>query len=376
MINELLSSLDDEISLADWQGLPSLVHSYTIATEPVFAAVKEAANTLPFDSDREVWFNPERRVMWVSWSPQDTDARRDMFKSAVSGPLNNHVETVRDAIIECPDTLGQEPWLRAKMALELSTVLKPRGQVAGWLPGGLNAIYGPIGPSPVAAMIGTGLMGAGAGYGAGALTEWLMPGVFEKKRLRRLGAILGGIGGALPGLWWGTVNLRHGKSMLDSWPHRPTFGIAGRPTEAEIEKAASEYLTDRVVTLRRELLLRPEAKKAAWGEPVPLLYSPIIPVDQFQTAVWLDSRTPVAYRGATAGLVDAASLSRGGIGMISPADIARVAIGAGTGYASATLVGKVLGALAGVSPQAQKVLQQSGTWAGVITNALPLVFGG
>ena len=50
-------------------------------------------------------------------------------------------------------------------------------------------------------------------------------------------------------------------------------------------------------------------------------------------------------------------------------------MGMGSGYVSGMLVGKALGALAGLKPHAQKQLQQAGTWAGFLTNVVPLAFG-
>jgi len=46
----------------------------------------------------------------------------------------------------------------------------------------------------------------------------------------------------------------------------------------------------------------------------------------------------------------------------------------GTGWLSGMLVGKTLGALAGLRPESQKTLQQTGVWAGVLTNVVPKLF--
>jgi hypothetical protein len=47
----------------------------------------------------------------------------------------------------------------------------------------------------------------------------------------------------------------------------------------------------------------------------------------------------------------------------------------GSGYVSGLVVGKTLGALAGLKPEAQQSLQQAGTWAGLLTNVVPMAFG-
>jgi hypothetical protein len=105
------------------------------------------------------------------------------------------------------------------------------------------------------------------------------------------------------------------------------------------------------------------------------LYVQDIPVDAFNRVIWQDPNTSLPLRAATTGLVEAASQSRGGIELISPYDIARVAVGMGSGLASGMLVGKALGALAGLTPGAQDTLKRTGMWAGALANLVPKAFG-
>ena len=61
--------------------------------------------------------------------------------------------------------------------------------------------------------------------------------------------------------------------------------------------------------------------------------------------------------------------SNGRPGLISWRDVSRAAIGAGIGYAGATLFGKVLsGIFGGIAPSSQRRLQQAGTVAGMLVN--------
>jgi hypothetical protein len=57
-------------------------------------------------------------------------------------------------------------------------------------------------------------------------------------------------------------------------------------------------------------------------------------------------------------------------------DIARVGMGMGAGYVQASIGGRVLGALAGLTPQAQKTLQTAGVIAGAVKSVIPGLFGG
>jgi hypothetical protein len=65
----------------------------------------------------------------------------------------------------------------------------------------------------------------------------------------------------------------------------------------------------------------------------------------------------------------------GGSPWISPLDIAQVAMGAGAGLMSGLVVGKTLGALAGLSPSGQQQLQQVGLWSGMLSSVVPKIFG-
>jgi hypothetical protein len=103
-------------------------------------------------------------------------------------------------------------------------------------------------------------------------------------------------------------------------------------------------------------------------------FEPLIPVDEFGRVVIGDPVTPMPLRATTIGLVQSASLARDNSPFVSPADIARIALGAGSGYASGVIVGRTLGVLAGLNPQTQQTLQQTGAWAGVLKNVVPLAF--
>jgi hypothetical protein len=117
-----------------------------------------------------------------------------------------------------------------------------------------------------------------------------------------------------------------------------------------------------------------EFVKAAIGEGGGL-FMPSIPVDLFNRAVLVDPFATPQLQAATVGMTEAANQARGGLGIISPYDLARIGIGMGAGLSQAYLGGKVLGALAGLTPQAQKRLQQTGAFAGALKAVVPGLFG-
>ena len=60
------------------------------------------------------------------------------------------------------------------------------------------------------------MLGAAAGYGVGALGENLLPERWERGKLRRTLATMGGFVGAAPGLLNAAVNHSQGKPLLNS----------------------------------------------------------------------------------------------------------------------------------------------------------------
>jgi len=169
--------------------------------------------------------------------------------------------------------------------------------------------------------------------------------VVERNRLRKILAAAGAVAGAAPGAWWGSASAREHPdrstwvSLTSPWPH-------GSEAVKEAFQAAGFDASD----------------------------VPAIPRNRFGQAVWADEQTPLPIRAATVGLVDAAAQA-GGSPWVSPVDVARVAVGMGSGYASGMIVGKVLGAMAGLSQPAQQSLRRAGTWADVLTGVVPMAFG-
>jgi hypothetical protein len=101
-----------------------------------------------------------------------------------------------------------------------------------------------------------------------------------------------------------------------------------------------------------------------------------IPVDAFNRVILEDPFLTPQLRAATVGLVSSADAAKGGPGIINPFDLTRIAVGMGAGLSQAYLGGRVLGALAGLTPEAQAKFQQVGLFAGAIKSVVPGMFGG
>jgi hypothetical protein len=222
-------------------------------------------------------------------------------------------------------------------------IVSPMADVLGWRAGEANAHWG--GPRPLTNLIVGSALGSLGGYGVGRLAEQFLPEkYFDPKAVRRRAMLVGGAMGAAPALWQAYDNNQSGSEGLeaftDSWP---------RPME------------------------KPSADM--WGREGEDMFEPVIHRDNFNAAVWADPYTHPRYQAATAGIVDAASITRGGSDFVSPWDIARIAVGAGVGYASGVVAGKALGYLAGLSAEGQEKAQQIGLWSGIIKSVVPIILG-
>lgn len=275
---------------------------------------------------------------------------------------------------------ADEPWVRVKGAgWTARSVFSPLAQAMQLAPSRLNEPFG--GPTPLASSLAGGLLGAGLGYVGGAAAEHLLPrSVIERGRLRKLTALAGGALGAAPGV---ALGLSSG-SFTDPNP------LMGGPRDVPADLADDlDPANDRAWGLDKlataveglELVLggvevEPMMKAAADVGGAGGLFVPTIPVDAFNRVVLADPFAPPALAAATVGLVTAADQAKGGLGVVSPWDITRVAVGMGAGLSQAYLGGKVLGALAGLTPAAQRQLQAAGTVAGALKAVVPGLFGG
>lgn len=217
------------------------------------------------------------------------------------------------------------------------------------------------GPTPLSNALVTGLVAGGLGYGTGALAEQLFPERFlERGRLRK------------------------------------TLGLAGAAAGAGLGVNNAYANARRMGTGFWKGLLTPNNTKVAYltgfaMPPVPMggvgigtsgrtLFEPSISVPQFNAMAWNDVRrggpyaTPPMFAAATTGLMSGlATAQRSPI--IRPVDVISGIASAGVGLATATMAGKALSALAGLTPAGQEKLQQMGLWGGMMHAIVPSMFG-
>lgn len=297
----------------------------------------------------KVWLNPDTHDIFFNLGDSDEKPKYDAWTSALSIPDRGEIRSASEGL----PPVKHGPWVPIKSAdVNISDIFSVPAQATGIKSGPLNALWG--GPRPLADMLAGGAVGAGAGYGAGWLAEHVLPGHLANRRLRKSLAVLGGMLGAVPGAAQTADNWSQGESPLAPWP-------------PPVKKAT---LLERVHTTLDEYC--PPAEKIAAPMSAMTDFVPFIDRDGLNQLILRDRGMSQALSAATIGLVDGASELRGGARWISPFDIGRMAMGMGTGMVSGLIVGRTLGALTGLSPEAQQQLTRAGVLAGLLTNVVPM----
>lgn len=298
------------------------IDNYVDRASPCVRDAKTATANDP--SIHDVWFDPGTDRIVVRRT------RADPFGERIAG-----LETI---YVPGRDGVPRPHWCGLAFTKNASLRQYMQG-VAGWN----DKLYP---PSPLAAMLATGILGAGLGYGGAALASGLLPGTWDKRKLRRGGLMFGGALGAAPGA------IETAKSLLIGQP--VTDGSHMRLPE--IGKKSGNYL--------------PHSPRYPTG--------PTIDADAMLHTVWKSPMvsgklTPKERSLFTGAMLGSQQIARSNY--VTPSDMARLTAGMGIGYASGLVAGKVLGTLTGLPTDARKTLADTGMYAGVVKAVLPMIYG-
>lgn len=357
-----------------WSDVPEQSLLYADAVRSTFNKVAKALIPGTY-----AWVNPfDNRVVVDKSGVVSTLLEKEAIAHDISQPEDN--------LSEGP------PWILVKCArdLLLKDVFGPVGKAFMLTPSKFSDMIG--GPSPLASSIAGGLLTAGLGYGAGALAENLAPRVFEKGRLRKTLAMLGGAAGAAPGLLLGGIGASTWDSPLNPDRHKSpwnalitpnvlfgspktTYPLPPMPEPPPMPGMSNIKASAAALEAVKPEISDEMQKAANMFKSSDFFSLDPVPVDAFNRVVLNDPFLPPNYQAATLGIVNAASNLRGSSGFVTPMDIARIGLGMGAGYVQASVGGKVLGALAGLTPEAQRTLQAAGVVAGAVKTVVPGLFG-
>ena len=329
-----------------WRQVPRLAIDLAEKMADTAAKLRAAVESLPQEGFLDLWYCSDTDHAILNFGDWAEGETMDAWKAAVE-PLVTSLETADEAgdlsderTVKVASRTVVALLTREKRAADpyLKGFLQNTGYLGGKIPGA---------PSPLIGTLASGLLGAGAGYGGGWLTEQLLP---ETKRwnLKARLAMLGGAAGAAPGVAWMGTNVANDLPWYSG--------------ELMVPDSLGQQ------------------KGAAYGSFDDLEDHPDYSFDseEFNRAIWEDRRVadrlPPQTQAAATGLVTGAAHLRGSPRLVSPMDVARLAAGMGSGYTSGAIVGKALGVLMGMPQNTQNKLKQTGMWAGLVSNILPLAF--
>ena len=357
----------------EWMQVPALAQALAEKHAATAKQVEKAIKDIPRDAFYGLFRNNDGDLFLTmgDWAEKEDI---DQWKAALE-PLCDNLRTEAEAM---PETVGLEGYVKIASGPERRTLYQEKeaynkylqrlGQVMGFIKSPWSeAMNIPGYPGPIAGTLAGGILGAGLGYGAGWLGEKLMPNQWEKNRLRRTLALTGGLAGAVPGAAWMTTNVLGGHPWYST-----------HMTKGELPKMPAPPKTP-TASEKQALFGRPGGypgyntgmSTGAMG----------VPLDDLSNSIYRDprvsNRLSPQQQVATTGLMESAYAARGGgPRIVTPVDVAKITAGMGSGYLSGLVVGKALGALTGMPPKTQDRLKDTGMWAGVIANLVPLAFGG
>jgi len=262
------------------------------------------------------------------------------------------------------------------------------GLATAW--NGGNALLG--GPTPLSNGIVASVLGAGAGYGAGALAENLFPERYiERGKLRRTLAAMGALGGV--GIA-GVNSYANARALRTSMlrglltNNKTPVVYPSQQEKQSFEQFDGGFLNQQMnQQMNRNAVQQFEQQQfmsSGFNQSPQSMYQPSVPVAQFNNAMWndvrkgmtngFDNHTPPQYAAATTGLMSGISANNNSP-IIRPIDVVTGIASAGVGLATAHIVGKTLSALAGLTPAGQNKLQDMGLWGGMMHAIVPPMFG-
>lgn len=192
----------------DWYDLPATIDDWHGKASAPSMSLRETSVRMPVRSHVGYYYHPVLEKVAL-FAPLAQSLDRDMCKRAADNAVGaSNVLPLFLSYQELCDPDGQ--WIKVAYSDSIRRTGELLNFFPGQYPGGI-----PNHPSPVAAMLTTGLLGAGAGWGLGRVLRKLLPGRFGEN-LGRTGALLGGAVGMAPGAAWGLTNKGIGKGFNDS----------------------------------------------------------------------------------------------------------------------------------------------------------------
>jgi hypothetical protein len=368
----------DRAEAAAWARVPELVDRWVEKCAAPAWDIRQAIGRIFTRGDFGVYWDPEfdKAGLLFRQSPRH-DVSHDKYAQDLA--------LMRAAVIRA---VGQDHFMAAPLEdryvasgrmvkVAYSPTLRRLGELLNFFPGEYPGGY-PNSPNPLAATLTGGLVGAGLGYGAGVLAEQVMPHSWERGKLRKSLAMVGGGLGAAPGALWAASNAGAGNPL-----NQPLHDPPGTPEHLDVPDLAhvplgSDYTKAAADFVKRAYSPRSHVVVDDPGDDDPIA----VDMDSMGHTLWeigADPRTTATTMGA---LYAASQMPDPNAqqGQITPHQTGLLgtmmaAAGGGTkGYATGWLVGQTLGLLTGMPPATQNVLKNTGAVLGILDAVVPKLF--
>lgn len=382
-----------------WQDVPETIDRWAEKAAAQGYDVRQAAAAVITASHVGYYVDPETSRTGI-FAAMATAPDRERVKAAAHRATGAEPLFLTYQELAAPDC----PWVKVAH----SPTLRRAGELLNFFPGQYPGGV-PNAPSPVAAMLTSGLLGAGLGWGAGKLIGKALPPGYGD-RLSRTGLLLGAGIGAVPGLAWGGVNKLDGRrfndpELLDGQPGDPpvNYPTALDGTNAPVPPpggAAHNPIQSALATARHTLHQAPlhkfkfgadlagvelgawyraavEKAASAFGTPDLRESHPAdVNIDALGRTLWDTGASPAMAATTMAGMYAAQQLPdhNSRPGWATGHQLGQLAANAAGDYAKGYLAGAALNALVG-TPYPARTFGGGAAVLGVIGAVVPRLFG-
>lgn len=190
-----------------WDDVIPAINAWLEPCAEAAMRIRVPALSVPTQGHVGFYYSPlsEKYAVYGHEDVTDDDLERTIKFASDFGPTRKVPLTL--------DDIDQYPWVKVAYSQTLKTVLEN----LNFIPGKYLGLI-PNHPNPLAAMLTTGLAGAGLGYGVGRVAKAIAPEGYAENLPTSL-ALLGGLGGAgTAGLIRGYPSVAEGKPITSNWP--------------------------------------------------------------------------------------------------------------------------------------------------------------
>jgi len=350
----------DEIDAYLWSQVPERIDSLVEKCAAPAWDIRSKVGSIYTRNHAGYYWNPEIEKAAIHIRPVTDVTEASWCKSALDRAVG--VDHVQSGLLSDADVVDGT-WIK----VAYSPTLARMGEVLNFFPS-KDIPWNK--PSPLAAMLTSGLMGAGLGYGLGWAGEKVMPEKLHRSgRTRKSLAVLGALMGASPGALWAVANQK-----------------SGLPVNS------NELLKNKVDTYSRNRIDVSDWREKASASFIKKAFDPLgygagaedvqpVNINRLGQTLWDVGATPQTA-AATMSSVYAAQQLPGGVGpgYVTPRQTGLLgtmmgaAGGGAKGYATGWAVGKGLGLLTGMPPGTQTILKRTGAALGIINTLVPRLF--